>query len=269
MGAGEQRAVFDLENALAAGMIRKATSGGSDMLIGADDTQLIPSNIKCPFYDAPLAKGNRGLVVFFTDVGSGQLCFSDDYRWKPVGGRVNAGVKYNAVPTRSGTFDSKLKIKIPYSPLNGSFLQNGDMIRVQASYQRLFMDAGDNTKFLIRRLLFGRSSNPIDNKELLNSYGAIANDGCAEHNLVIKRTDSSTMQLLGKQVVFNMWDGNTTTDLYSINGITDIDNMDMQDVYLDYGFNFGTSNTVGVAATKDAAHLYSCFVEIITCGSGD
>ncbi|QOJ24078.1 MAG: hypothetical protein HRU78_10840 [Gammaproteobacteria bacterium] len=179
------------------------------------------------------------------------------------------GVKYNATPTRSGTFDSKLKIKIPYSPLNGSFLQNGDMIRIQASYQRLFLDAGDSTKFLFRRLFLGRSTNPANNKELLVTNGAVANDGCAEHNLVIKKTDSSTFQILGKQVVFNLWDGNTATDLYSINGVTDIDNIDIQDAYLDFGFNFGTSITVGVPAIKDAAHLYSCFIEIITCGSGE
>ncbi|MBV6447308.1 hypothetical protein [Nitrosomonas sp.] len=262
MGAGEQRAVFDLEDALSAGMIRKVTIGGNTMLIGPDGTQLFHTSIKCPFYDAPSAVANPGLSARFDDVPG--MWFADGVRWRPFGGRVALKVTYyhDVSATRATSPTSQCKVKIPYSLLNGSLFRDGDQIKIQGAYQRLFLDAGDNTKVIYRSVYAGKDANtPANNTQIHEANTSATNDGVPEHEFCFRRMDSTTVQVLGANASFNMFNGANTNDLMTPMGVSDIANMDINDTYIDWCLRWG------VAPAVDAGVIYNGLIEFVAAGA--
>lgn len=233
-----------------------------DYLMDKDGIQLIGSSIKCPFYDAPSAVANPGLSARFDDVPG--MWYSDGVRWRPFGGRIalKAAYYHDVNATRSTSVVSQLKAKIPYSLLNGSLFRDGDQIKIQAAYQRLYLDAGDNTKIVHRSIYAGsNSSTPANNTLIHETNTSATNDGVPEHEFCFRRMDSTTVQVLGANSVYNMWNGPSPTDLMTTMGVSDVSNMDINDTYIDWCFRWA------VAPTVDAAVLYSGLIEFVAAGA--
>lgn len=243
--------------------VRASRSGNvPTLLVDYDGTELFPCSLKCPFYDALSAIANPGLSARFDDVPG--MWYSDGVRWRPFGGRVVLKTTYyhDVAATRATSVTSQCKVKIPYSLLNGSLFRNGDQIKIQSAYQRLFLDAGDTAKFLYRGIYAGKDANtPANNTQIHElNVTTTSNDGVPEHEFCFRRMDSTTVQVLGANNLFNMWNGPSASDLMTPMGVSDITNMDMNDTYLDWCLRWG------VAPAVDAGVLYNALVEFVAAG---
>lgn len=254
------------EETKALGIPRVHTTGGSpDYFIDKDGVQLIHASIKCPFYDAPSAVANPGLSARFDDVPG--MWYSDGVRWRPFGGRIALkAVYYNDVAaTRSLSVTSQFKVRIPYSLLNGSLFRDGDQIKIQACYQRLYLHGDDSTKIIHRSIYAGSNSSiPANNTLIHETNTSATNDGVPEHEFCFRRMDSTTVQVIGApSFVFNMFNGPSPNDLATPMGVSDIANMDINDTYIDWCLRWAGAT----APTYDAGVLYNGLIEFVAVGA--
>lgn len=223
--------------------------------------QVFDVDIECDYYDIPEAKGNKGLCVVLTDAGLNYpVLRSDGNRYRAVGGQIIFTPTYDTTPTRGNTLLKHAQVMIPYSPVEGSLLKDGDLIEFTIAHNRMYMDAGDNTKVLSRSICTGKSTDILVNKNILPLDAAATNQrGFAENRLAIRRKDCTTLKFLGNFTRFDNWNGATATDAPYSETIG-CDNFDLFDIYMQVGLKFS------VAPTKDAAWV-SFFQAIIkTCG---
>lgn len=234
-----------------------STAGVPDYLTGQDGTQLFPTSIKCPFYDAPSAVANTGLTAFFTDVPG--LWYSNGVRWLPVGGRIALKSAYyqDVSATRSLTPVSQCKAKLPYSLLNGSVFRDGDQIKIQSGFKRL--SSVDSA--VIRRNVYAgsNSTTPSSNVVVDSSDMDPGNVGVNEQEFCFRRIDSTTVQVLGSNIAFVMFNGDTGNDLMPYGGSSDIPSMDVNDTYIDLCLSFNSSSA-------DSVVLYYALIELVTPG---
>ncbi|SDX24249.1 hypothetical protein SAMN05216333_12338 [Nitrosomonas oligotropha] len=253
------------EETKALGIPRMNMTGGfSDYLIDKDGNKLASKFISGPFYDIPSAKDHPGLIYRPTDAGiGGNVLFADGTRWRAVGGAINVLLKYNVAPTRSATPVSVAKFVLPYSPIEGSLWQDGDLMEFTSVIERTSTDAGDNTKTIYRDVHIGSNATMANNDPIASTTTAAANDGIPELMLRFRRIDSTTIQHLGIRVnAFDNWGGPSTNNPHSAYGISNFENMDRANMNVDFGLHFSAAPTV------DAARLYFVFARLVTCGPG-
>jgi hypothetical protein len=175
---------------------------------------------------------------------------------------------YDSIPSRSAIVISKAQFKIPYSPIEGSLFGVGDRINIRENHERTSTDAGDTSKFLYRSFRLGKDPAILNNTELHKTSTSTGNKAVGEDSFEFTRVNSTTLRILGSDNGFDNWNGASNSALYSRFGVTNFDNFDLSDIYLDLGFNFGTSSTVGSSPAVDAFLLHYMMAEIITCGPG-
>lgn len=253
------------EETKALGIPRVHMTGGiSDYFIDKDGNKLTSKFISGPFYDIPAAKENPGLVYRLTDAGlRGSHLYSDGARYRAFGGRITIGVQYDSTPSRSATVISTAKFKIPYSPIEGSLLGMGDRINIRESHERTSTDAGDTSRILHRSFYLGKDNSILNNLLLHKTNTSASNRSVGEDSFEFSRVDSTTLRILGVNNGFDNWNGPSPSPIYSRFGITGFDNLDLNDIYLDLGFNFAAASP-----TVDAFLLHYMTAEIITCGPG-
>lgn len=225
------------------------------------EKQVFDVDIECDYYDIPEAKGNKGLCVVLTDAGLNYpVLRSDGNRYRAVGGQIIFTPTYDTTPTRGNTLLKHAQVMIPYSPVEGSLLKDGDLIEFTIAHNRLYMDAGDNTKVLSRAIRAGKSTDILINKELLAWDASATNQKVfAENRLAMTRKDSTSVLFLGNWTRWDNWNGASTAD-GPYTPTLGCDNFDLFDIYMQVGLKFSTT------PTKDAAKV-SFFQAIIkTCG---
>ena len=213
------------------------------------------------FRDVPFAKANKGYRIALLDEGlEGQIIYSDGRRYRAEGGQIIFAPTFDSVPTRTNVLQKHAQVKIPYSPIEGSLLKDGDLIEFTIAHNRLYIDAGDNTKVLSRSIKVGKSTDILSNKELLSWPATATNQKVfAENRLAITRKDCTSLQFLGNWTRWDNWNGASDTD-GPYTPTLGCDNFDLFDIYMQVGLKFD------VAPTKDAAKVTFCQAIIKTCG---
>lgn len=241
-----------------------AVTSENNIFFDKDGNKLASKFVSGPFYDIPSAKDHPGLIYRPTDAGiGGNVLFADGTRWRAVGGAINVLLKYNVAPTRGATPVSVAKFILPYSPVEGSLWQDGDLMEFSSVIERTSTDAGDNTKTIYRDVHIGSNATMANNNSIASTTTSAANDGISELMLRFRRIDSSTIQHLGIRVnAFDNWSGPSTFNPHSAFGITDFENMDAANMNVDFGLHFSAAPSV------DAARLYFVFARLVTCGPG-
>lgn len=253
----------DSQDIINEGDLLVAGRSGNDLTHSKDKsgTQIFDVDVECDYYDIPRAKGNKGLRVALLDPQLNYpVLVSDGKRYRAIGGQIIFAPTFDSVPTRTNVLQKHAQVKIPYSPVEGSLLKDGDLIEFTIAHNRLYIDAGDNTKVLSRSIQVGKSTDILSNKEILSWPATATNQKVfAENRLVITRKDCTSLQFLGNWTRWDNWNGASATD-GPYTPTLGCDNFDLFDIYMQVGLKFD------VAPTKDAAKVTFCQAIIKTCG---